>query len=269
NDNPISVTENAHEHHIFALDWHPLGHILVTGSNDHTTRFWTRNRPGDNMIDRLKGGDSMDMEASFDQEEVDESEVQLPGLGGHFRMPVSEINDSVAIPGLGGTISSDQGRILTYASDNGVMPIQGDLTSMDRQRAERLMTMESEDFGSPRDDERGFNNERRRGNERGRRGGRGARGGGNRERYDRTRSPDGKRDRLDGNNWRDNRNEQGDGQRNFDRNHQLPPQINPRDPRLNVGTSQAAIQQQILQQLSARGIPIHQGLLNAFEEQNQ
>ena len=39
----------AHESSVFSLDWHPLGHILASGSNDHTTRFWTRNRPGDAM----------------------------------------------------------------------------------------------------------------------------------------------------------------------------------------------------------------------------
>jgi polyadenylation factor subunit 2 len=43
---PLAVMENAHESSVFAIDFHPLGHILATGSNDHTTKFWTRNRPG-------------------------------------------------------------------------------------------------------------------------------------------------------------------------------------------------------------------------------
>lgn len=38
---------SAHEGSIWDLDWHPVGHILASGSNDHTTKFWCRNRPND------------------------------------------------------------------------------------------------------------------------------------------------------------------------------------------------------------------------------
>ncbi|KGG52628.1 hypothetical protein DI09_14p110 [Mitosporidium daphniae] len=43
----VGLIDNAHEQAIWSMDWHPLGHILTTGSNDHTTKFWTRNRPGE------------------------------------------------------------------------------------------------------------------------------------------------------------------------------------------------------------------------------
>ena len=36
----------AHDSSIWSLDWHPLGHILASGSNDHYTRFWSRAQPG-------------------------------------------------------------------------------------------------------------------------------------------------------------------------------------------------------------------------------
>jgi len=39
----------AHENSVWDLAWHPVGHILASGSNDHTTKFWCRQRPGDPM----------------------------------------------------------------------------------------------------------------------------------------------------------------------------------------------------------------------------
>ena len=44
--------ESGHEALVWSISWHPLGHILATGSNDHTVRFWSRNRPGDQMKDK-------------------------------------------------------------------------------------------------------------------------------------------------------------------------------------------------------------------------
>ncbi|KAK5118303.1 hypothetical protein LTR62_002816 [Meristemomyces frigidus] len=45
---PSHSTTHAHEYAIWSMAWHPLGHILASGSNDRATRFWTRPRPGDN-----------------------------------------------------------------------------------------------------------------------------------------------------------------------------------------------------------------------------
>lgn len=47
---------NAHDNSVWDLAWHPLGHVLCSGSNDHTTKFWCRNRPGDPMTDKYSGG---------------------------------------------------------------------------------------------------------------------------------------------------------------------------------------------------------------------
>lgn len=47
---PAHKINHAHEFPIWSLDWHPLGHILASGSNDRTTKFWTRARPGDTDI---------------------------------------------------------------------------------------------------------------------------------------------------------------------------------------------------------------------------
>ena len=37
----------AHESAVWSLAWHPLGHLLASGSNDHAIKFWCRSRPGD------------------------------------------------------------------------------------------------------------------------------------------------------------------------------------------------------------------------------
>jgi polyadenylation factor subunit 2 len=43
---PAHRISHAHDSSIWSLDWHPLGHILASGSNDHYTRFWSRAQPG-------------------------------------------------------------------------------------------------------------------------------------------------------------------------------------------------------------------------------
>jgi polyadenylation factor subunit 2 len=60
------------------LAFHPIGHLLVTGSNDHTTRFWARERPGD-ATSVFSGGGEKPPEQ--DPEAEDDFEGALPGLG--------------------------------------------------------------------------------------------------------------------------------------------------------------------------------------------
>lgn len=43
---PAHRITHAHDSSIWSLDWHPMGHILASGSNDHYTRFWSRSQPG-------------------------------------------------------------------------------------------------------------------------------------------------------------------------------------------------------------------------------
>ena len=44
---PRATHSQAHDSNVWALAFHSLGHLLVSASNDHTTRFWCRERPGD------------------------------------------------------------------------------------------------------------------------------------------------------------------------------------------------------------------------------
>ncbi len=84
----------AHDSSVWDLAWHPLGglrgpiracgtsdasrsatgHILASGSNDHTTRFWTRNRPGDDMDDKYNAN-------QLPEEKKAEALVQLAEAG--------------------------------------------------------------------------------------------------------------------------------------------------------------------------------------------
>ncbi len=48
---PAATVYDAHDNMVSSLRWHPLGHVLCSGSRDQQTRFWVRNRPGDDMVD--------------------------------------------------------------------------------------------------------------------------------------------------------------------------------------------------------------------------
>ncbi|KAG5408413.1 hypothetical protein IGI04_004732 [Brassica rapa subsp. trilocularis] len=52
-ENPQIEISNAHDNSVWDLAWHPIGYLLCSGSNDHTTKFWSRNRPADNPRDAL------------------------------------------------------------------------------------------------------------------------------------------------------------------------------------------------------------------------
>ncbi|KAF4240193.1 hypothetical protein CNMCM6457_007969 [Aspergillus fumigatiaffinis] len=56
---PAHRIQYAHSATIWSLDWHPLGHILASGSKDNFTRFWSRARPGETsyMKDRFHIGE--------------------------------------------------------------------------------------------------------------------------------------------------------------------------------------------------------------------
>lgn len=50
---PLESLPNAHDGPVWSLSWHPLGHLLVSGSHDYSTRFWSRARPGDTNFNDL------------------------------------------------------------------------------------------------------------------------------------------------------------------------------------------------------------------------
>ena len=135
---PAHKIQYAHEYNIWTLDWHPLGHILASGSNDRVTRFWTRARPGETeyTIDRFhigeeaaaahgtwdKRGSKRQRQEEEEQELEDEMEglvdqkmpVKLPGFPGIPGLP---------LPGLGNTPAPLPPRIPGMSSGMPSLPI--------------------------------------------------------------------------------------------------------------------------------------------------
>jgi polyadenylation factor subunit 2 len=101
----------AHDFAIWSLDWHPLGHILASGSNDRITRFWSRARPGETDVfqDRYHIGEAAaEAQGTWDrrggrrqrqEEEEMEAEDEMEGLVDQ-KMPLKQAGS--AFPGLPG-----------------------------------------------------------------------------------------------------------------------------------------------------------------------
>lgn len=105
----------AHDYAIWSLDWHPLGHILASGSNDRLTRFWTRARPGDQTVlrDRYHIGEAAaEAEGTYDrrhwrqkraEDEEQEMEDEMHGLEDQSKsMPGKPGAPSTGFPGIPG-----------------------------------------------------------------------------------------------------------------------------------------------------------------------
>ncbi|KAF9361793.1 hypothetical protein BGX26_011788 [Mortierella sp. AD094] len=75
---PSGILKNAHDSNVWSLDWHPVGHILASGSNDHSTRFWTRSRPGE-LIPDVDIQSSTKMSATSN--DMAQNDNIIPGLG--------------------------------------------------------------------------------------------------------------------------------------------------------------------------------------------
>lgn len=130
---PAHNMQYAHDFTVWTMDWHPLGHILASGSNDRVTRFWTRPRPGDTTYinDRYHIGQAAaEAQGTYDrgqgrrqkmeeeqQEEDDEAEglvdQKLPSRNGPPFLPpglslpglnAAPDGSSSSLPGIGGSV---------------------------------------------------------------------------------------------------------------------------------------------------------------------
>ncbi|RMX45751.1 hypothetical protein pdam_00004175 [Pocillopora damicornis] len=75
----VGNMEMAHEGMVWSLAWHPLGHILCSGSNDHSSKFWTRNRLGDKMRDKYNLN-IVDAEDDVDGDHPGITTTAIPGM---------------------------------------------------------------------------------------------------------------------------------------------------------------------------------------------
>ncbi|KAF1344499.1 WD40-repeat-containing domain protein [Delphinella strobiligena] len=111
---PAHKVQFAHDFAIWSLDWHPLGHILASGSNDRATRFWSRPRPGDSTYkdDRWHIGQSAaeaqgtwkrsgDRAAMADEEEAEDEAEGLEDQKMPSRRPLLP-----GLPGIGAALPS-------------------------------------------------------------------------------------------------------------------------------------------------------------------
>ncbi|KAM0792152.1 hypothetical protein ACM66B_004850 [Microbotryomycetes sp. NB124-2] len=116
---PKDSMEFAHDSNVWSLAFHPLGHILVSASNDHTTRFWSRGRPGVRLLnDRFHIGrdKARELNGGQDDDDIeDDFSNSLPGFsarqggprGGNMRgngpmPPMFNGSGGGNIPGFGG-----------------------------------------------------------------------------------------------------------------------------------------------------------------------
>ncbi|KAJ7538902.1 hypothetical protein O6H91_11G068200 [Diphasiastrum complanatum] len=101
---PQAEISNAHESNVWDLSWHPMGHILCSGSNDHTTKFWCRNRPGDTHRDKYS---TAHLQGTLNEQLVHSggrgsapTQLEGPVTPGAF-ITGGPVNEEGPIPGIG------------------------------------------------------------------------------------------------------------------------------------------------------------------------
>jgi polyadenylation factor subunit 2 len=124
----------AHESSIWSLDWHPLGHILASGSNDHYTRFWSRAQPGNNTCFKDQyhlGEEGAEAQGTWDRKygdrkrreaEEQEEEDEKEGLEEQRAQPQGALP---GLPGLGGMGMPGLGNLPPPPPRGGPGPGQG------------------------------------------------------------------------------------------------------------------------------------------------
>jgi polyadenylation factor subunit 2 len=120
---PAASLIEAHEDAVFSLSFHPLGHLLCSGSKDFTSRFWARARPvGGHETDRWHVGEQKSIEMKMDN-----NKMRQWGAGGNNNVPskTEERRDEKALPGLPGLSGLGDVKMPPPTSQNGSNSLPG------------------------------------------------------------------------------------------------------------------------------------------------
>ncbi|KAJ2840363.1 WD repeat-containing protein 33 [Coemansia sp. 'formosensis'] len=126
--------EGAHMSQIWSLAWHPMGHVLASGSNDHTTKFWCRPRPAELLPTELGG---CDVDERIFGEPPNRTAARR--LAAHAKDQVPDViahapHDDATVPGaLPGLQSADISRMLAKIKMDGAPGILPGLGDANRQ----------------------------------------------------------------------------------------------------------------------------------------
>lgn len=125
----------AHEFNVWSMDWHPMGHILASGSNDRATRFWTRPRPGEGSFinDKWHIGQSAAEEKGTwkrnerqaREEEDAEEQDEADGLEDQQMPSRSALPGLPGLPGLGSAIPAPSPENGVFGGAPSNLPIHG------------------------------------------------------------------------------------------------------------------------------------------------
>ncbi|KAH9057690.1 WD40-repeat-containing domain protein [Lactarius vividus] len=138
---PRATLSQAHDSNVWALTFHPLGHLLVSASNDHTTRFWARERPGDAASSFAPGGAKPaaahpDDDADDGQDDDDDA-LAVPGFGssaaGAWWAAADGVGGSSAggsgaddvVPGFGGGVGAAAAAAAAASGGSGGSDVPG------------------------------------------------------------------------------------------------------------------------------------------------
>ena len=99
-EGPAAEVRGGHESAIWSLAWHPAGHIMCSGSNDNTSKFWCRNRPGEVPRDTTqRSGPAAMAEQALAASMMNASDARVISGGGSGYRPVGT---AAGRPGGGG-----------------------------------------------------------------------------------------------------------------------------------------------------------------------